>query len=298
MSEDVDVAKKAAYEKGAAWNKTNAGMRFSKRRQSTWRVANKGWNTTHLHDHVGVVEKQELTKLKRKPRWGSYATRGTTCNYVSPRAPPGSLGVPPRAFTPCWKPEYDLAQQPTTLEKLRAKRKAMNESVGIDFDGDGNVDETEARLSNLILRAEGATVDDLLNPIMGKRLKRRLRHRMALGKRLLAHEFLDHSPVDTRKLHPKFRTMTKREQADYIANAANMHQLMEALERKERTIKSGASEDVKILLDPCTEGARYGPHSPRWKPIQKNEKVQMPCLSYRVTRTKARRQRLFEGFCS
>ena len=140
MSEDVDANKKMAYEKGAAWHKSNAGMSFSKRRQSTWKVANKGWNTTLLHNHVGMKERQELQKLKKKPRWGSYATRGSTCNYVSPRAPPETLGIPPRAFTPCWKPEFNLGQEPTTLEKLKAKRKAMNESVGIDFDGDGNVD--------------------------------------------------------------------------------------------------------------------------------------------------------------
>ena len=173
----------------------------------------------------------------------------------------------------------------------------MNQTIGIDFDGDGNVDETEAKLSSLILRAEGATVADVLNPAKGKALKRRLRHRMALGKRLLAHQFLDHSPVDTRKLIPQFRDKTKREQADFIAQSENMHELMEILERKERRIKCGASEDIKILLDPSLSTIQYGPHSPRWSKLKAGV-VQMPCLSYRVTKTRSNRQKLWEGFCS
>ena len=72
------------------------------------------------------------------------------------------------------------------------------------------MDETEAKLSALILRAEGATVADMLNPEKGKSLKRRLRHRMALGKRLLAHQFLDHSPVDTR-LQSRIRQSANRQ---------------------------------------------------------------------------------------
>ena len=298
MSEDVDMAKKNLHEKGAAWNRTNAGMSFQKRRQSTWKVANQGWNMTELHDGIHEKASNEKKRLKSKPRWGSYANRGTVCNYQSPTAPPESLGIPPRAITPCWRPFETLGMHASTTEKLKEKRRKMNETIGIDFDGDGNVDETEARLSNLILRAEGISVQDLLNPDQGKTLKRRLRHRMALGKRLLAHEFLDHTKVDTKKLHPKFKTMTKREQSDFIANASNMHEFMEALGRKERRIKNGASEDIKILLDPSLSDVRYGPHSPRWKPIMSGDRVQMPCLSYRVTATQTRRQRLHEGFCS
>ena len=45
----------------------------------------------------------------------------------------------------------------------------MNQTIGIDFDGDGNVDETEAKLSSFHpLFAEGATVEDVLNPAKGK----------------------------------------------------------------------------------------------------------------------------------
>ena len=131
-SEDVDQAKLEAFEKNHAKNRSNSGMKFS-RRGSMWKNANKGWNTTALKDIDPSIE-QNSKILKSKPKWGSYSTRGV-CNYVSPRGPPGSLGKPPRPFTPCWAYTLPQHQEPSTLEKLKAKRKAMNETIGIDFDG-------------------------------------------------------------------------------------------------------------------------------------------------------------------
>ena len=90
-SEDVDQAKLEAFEKNHAKNRSNSGMKFS-RRGSMWKNANKGWNTTALKDIDPSIE-QNSKILKSKPKWGSYSTRGV-CNYVSPRGPPGSLGKP------------------------------------------------------------------------------------------------------------------------------------------------------------------------------------------------------------
>ena len=168
MSEDIDQNKLEKFEKDHAKNRSNQGMKFT-RRASTWKMANKGWNPNDLKQVDPTIEKRSRI-LKAKPKWGSYGVRGV-CNYVSPRGPPESLGTPPRPFTPCWAYTMPTHQHPTTTERLKAKRKQMNQTIGIDFDGDGNVDETEAKLSSLILRAEGATVEDVLNPAKGKALK-------------------------------------------------------------------------------------------------------------------------------
>ena len=135
-SEDVDQAKLMAFEKNHAKNRSNSGMKFS-RRGSTWKNANMGWNPNALKDRDPRIE-QRSQALKSKPKWGSYGIRGA-CNYVSPRGPPESLGQPPRPFTPCWAYTLPQHQEPSTTEKLKAKRKAMNETIGIDFDGKLNV---------------------------------------------------------------------------------------------------------------------------------------------------------------
>ena len=110
-SEDVDQAKLEAFEKNHAKNRSNSGMKFS-RRGSMWKNANKGWNTTALKDIDPSIE-QNSKILKSKPKWGSYSTRGV-CNYVSPRGPPGSLGKPPRPFTPCWAYDHVHVDPPSS----------------------------------------------------------------------------------------------------------------------------------------------------------------------------------------
>ena len=131
-SEDVDQAKMAAFQKGHAKNRSNSGMKFS-RRGSMWKNTNKGWNMNALKDIDPSIERNSKI-LKSKPKWGSYGIRGV-CNYVSPTGPPGSLGQPPRPFTPCWAYTLPQHQEASTTEKLKAKRKAMNQTIGIDFDG-------------------------------------------------------------------------------------------------------------------------------------------------------------------